>query len=258
MVQNKWQNFTLTHEADGIDADLKLCISCESGKIDINRLYNFKIDKFIGAFPGMKPEPLFKLLGQRLLSFTNNKDISEALFEFLKSQKRPLLTVTEFLKSKKLDVFKNHVFYSPLEKRGGGEEHSDQRPQVYLTDLFTVNGTGRIDPWTISPSLRAVLGLNANVNISTDAVADIIKNVSPSKVNWETDWDKYLKPIYGKEYKALPKELLPFLSSKFEPRMFSVLCYAKVGRVAQKLLAVLEKGAVKDGETVRMIKIYWI
>lgn len=257
-VQNKWQNFTLTHEADGIDADLKICISCESGKIDINRMYEFKIGKFVGDFPNMKPEPMLKLIGERLAPLLQEKNITEPLFEFLKSQKRPLLTVTEFLKSKQLSVFKNHVFYVPSDVNNVKSDSLDVKPQVYLADLFTVNGTGKIDPWTMSSSLRAVLGLNPDVAMSTDVVSDIIKKISLSKINWETDWDKYLKPIYGKEYKALPKEILPFLSSKFEPRMFSVLCYAKVGRVTQKLLAVLEKVAVKDGERVRIIKIYWI
>ena len=67
-----------------------------------------------------------------------------------------------------------------------------------------------------------------------------------------------VKDIYGKEFKALPKEIIPYLSTKFEPRAFSVVCYAKVGRIEQRLLAILKRTAAEKGDRITVKKIYWL
>src|SRR5579871_261793 len=38
---NRWQSFTLKKERDGVTGTLQLCITCEQGKLDINKLYDF-------------------------------------------------------------------------------------------------------------------------------------------------------------------------------------------------------------------------
>ena len=46
---NRWQTFELTEEIDGLDGEIKLCITCEDGKLDLNQWYDFNKKKFIGG-----------------------------------------------------------------------------------------------------------------------------------------------------------------------------------------------------------------
>lgn len=259
-VQNRWQTFILRHETDGIDAELKICISCENGKIDCNKLYNYEIHKFLSS-GGHNTEKLYKVLGGKLTSFLRDKNITDSVTSFISTQKRPILTVTEFLKDKKLaQAFDNRIFYMPPEppQKKNDDESSKQPQQVYLTDLFTVHGESRISLWSISPSLQKAFGLYSDKKMTPERAKEIMKKVDLSQIKGPDDLSRVLETIYGGKNSALPVEFLNTLDPKFEPRVFSVLCYAKVGRVGQKLLALVEKAPMKDGEIIKMIKLYWI
>lgn len=257
-VQQQWQKFVLTHEHDGIDAELNICIVCEDGKINLNALYDFKNGKFTPAMGEKKPEALLALLTEKAAPLLQQKNIMKPLSEFLHKQRRPLLTITELLKKEELKLFKDQIFYEPLSEKTTEDPEKQPKPMLYLEDIFTVEGSSFINPWLLSASMKMLLGLDYSKKFSSDQIADIVKKVELEDVNWQTEWDTYLKPVYGKEYKTLPKEIVPFLSSKFEPQQFSVVCYAKVGRVGQKLLAILEKSAVKQGEVIKVKKLYWL
>src|SRR5579859_3407887 len=45
---NRWLTFDLKEDIDGIDGQLKICISCEQGKLNLNTIYDFKKKKFVG------------------------------------------------------------------------------------------------------------------------------------------------------------------------------------------------------------------
>ena len=261
-VQNRWQTFILKHETDGIDAELKICISCENGKLDCNKFYNYDIHQFISP-QGKDTKKIYKLLGEKLAPFLRGKNIYEGVTSFIDSQKRPMLTTTEFLKDKKLaQVFTDNIFYIPSEKNETEKNDSSDTkkvPQrVYLTDLFTVHGESTISMWALSPSLQKVFGLYSNKKMTPERAKEIVKKVDVSQIKGPDDLSRALEMIYGGKNNALPIEFLNTLNPKFEPRLFSVLCYAKVGRVGQKLLALLEKAPMKDGEIIKMIKMYWI
>lgn len=259
-VQNRWQTFILKHETDGIDAELKICISCENGKIDCNKFYNYDIRKFVSP-RGHDTEKLYKILGEKLMPFLKDKNIAEGIISFISTQKRPLLTVTEFLKDKKLaQIFDNHIFYIPpvVQTKKPEDDSSKQLQLVYLKDLFTVHGESTISMWSISPSLQKAFGLYSDRKMTPDQAKEILKQVNLAEIKSPEDLSRALQTIYGGKNSALPLEFLNTLDPKFEPRLFSVLCYAKVGRVGQKLLALLEKSPMKDGETIKMIKVYWI
>ncbi len=259
-VQNKWQTFILKHETDGIDAELKVCISCENGKIDCNKFYNYEIHKFISP-QGKDTEKFYKVLGEKLAPLLKDKNIAEEVTSFISTQKRPLLTPTEFLKNKKLtQTFDNRIFYTPseLSQEENVDEAAKPHQQVYLTDLFTVHGESLISLWSISPSLQKAFGLYSDRKMTPSLAKEILKQVNVAEIKGPEDLSKALQIIYGGKNSALPIEFLNSLGPKFEPRLFSVLCYAKVGRVGQKLLALLEKAPMKDGEIIKMIKVYWI
>ncbi|MFT6765454.1 MAG: hypothetical protein ACJAZS_000331 [Alteromonas naphthalenivorans] len=261
-VQNRWQTFILNHETDGIDAELKVCISCENGKIDCNKLYNYEVGKFLSP-QGKPTDPLFKVLGEKLAPLLKNKNITDSVKTFIDTQKRPIFTVTEFLKNKKIaEAFDNRIFYIPQQSVHSGKSDdvdSKKLPlNAYLADVFTVQGEGTMCMWSLSSSLQKAFGLYSDRKMTQERAREIVKKVIPSQIKNIEKLSQALETIYGGKNNALAKEFLSFLDPKFEPRLFSVLCYAKVGRVGQTLLAVLEKNPIKDGEIIKMIKINWI
>ena len=47
-IINRWEIISLKEKTDNIDAEIKICIVCENGKININKLYDFNTHKFVG------------------------------------------------------------------------------------------------------------------------------------------------------------------------------------------------------------------
>jgi len=267
-VQGRWQTFALRHEVDGIDAELGICITCEDGKLNINQLYDFEKHEF-KKISLAAPEELFKQLGGASMQFTGNKNMFEPIVEFLKKQKDPLIDVTQLLRGKALEDFKENLFYAPpttvisVSESQKDQSREEIEPRVYLADLFTISTDSyRLNAWVLSSSLRMLLKIKprevGNEKEFEKEMDELLEKVPIEGVNWQKDWDTYLKPIYKIEFQSLPKELVPFLSTKFEPRQFSVLCYGKVGRVTQKLLVILERAATGEGESFLVKKMYWL
>ena len=52
---NKWQTFNLDKQIDGIDAKIKVCISSEDGKLNLNEVFNFETKEFKEEFANLLP-----------------------------------------------------------------------------------------------------------------------------------------------------------------------------------------------------------
>ena len=269
-VQDRWQTFILTYDADGIDAQLDVCISCEDGKLNINEMYDFKKHTFAQT-PFASTKDFFEFLGTSTKPFTKNKNMFEGLEEFLKKREEPLLEVTQLLQGKNLDEFKDFIFYVPKEEpsttpqeKQEVKEQNDKKQKLYLADLFTVETkTHRLNPWALSHSLKLILKIKPRNFITEESykkeIEELVEKIpSLDEIALSRDWDTYLKPIYKIDFQSLPKEVVPFLSTKFEPRLFSVLCYGKVGHITQKLLVLLERMRTKEGESISVKKMYWL
>jgi hypothetical protein len=267
-VQGRWQTFVLTHDVDGIDAQISVCITCEEGKLNSNSLYDFEKHEF-KKIAQASPDQLFKQLGEASKPFASNKNMFEPIQEFLKKQSTPLVDVTQLLQGKAVEDFKEHLFYTPskppvlAEQEKKEEKEAEKKPKIFLADLFTISTDSyRINPWVLSSSLQLLLKIKPR-EMATEKefekeIEELVEKVSIDKVSWQKDWNTYLKPLYKVDFESLPAELIPFLSTKFEPRQFSVLCYGKVGRITQKLLVILERTATGEGESFLMKKIYWL
>lgn len=266
LVQNTWQTFLLTSEKDGIDAVIKICITCEDGKINLNHLWDFKKKRFnFSLSPNENPKKLFEAFGKRISSLAGAQDVFENIETFLKKRAQPLQDITELLESKQMWEFKDALFFQPegssLKDSVALLSDEQKKKKIFLTDIFTVWSDESVGyPLLFSHSIRAVLGLPLEISFkdSSQELASLVENIPLESVDWITAWDKYAKPYFNKSSAAVPKELLPFLAVKFEPRVFSVLCYAEVGTVQQKLLAILERSRVEKGEEFKVKKIYWI
>ena len=260
LVQNEWQEFNLSTAKDGLDGKIKICITCEDGKINLNKLYNPAKKAFylIGA-NNTSTEPMIKMLADRMKEFFKDIDVEAVMLGALKKQKYPYCMPMDLLKNKSFSFFKDHIFYVPSHQKQQKTSEESQSSKLYLADIFTTYGTDfHIDPWLLSSSLRTIFGFKQEKKLKKEDINMMLEKISLSNVTWQETWDTSLKELYGKEFKALPKEIIPFLSTKFEPRVFSVVCYGKVGRIEQKLLAILERSTEDKGDVVMVKKIYWL
>jgi hypothetical protein len=256
---NRWQRFPLTEEQEGIDGQLELCIICEQGKLNINTVYDFSKKKFIDED---KPNGGMKTIAEQFfkgMKEYTGKDLFPVFEKLLKNRGYPFNDVTELFSSPEFSLFKNTIFYEPPTAGLKGK-----RP-VYLTDLFTVDTSSiRMQPWLFSDSVCAVLGLSragdGEIKKRAEEIQGMIKTVKVA-ADWKTDWDKFLKPLYGKDFTSLPKNIDSVFDSQFAPLTFSVLSYGKVGKIIQRMLVIVEKHSVKKGSSASPFiikKMYWI
>lgn len=239
---NRWQTFELKDSKEGIDATIKLYVACESGKININKMYDFSKKQFVkqGEF---EASALLQLIFGNITQFTQKKDLFPKLSKFLKKQKFNLPDATSLFTDKDLRILGNN--YAP--------DIEAQKKQLYFSDLFTIDSDSLvIDPLFLSSSLAIAVGFKTNKIKNTQ---EFLSKV-PDKIDWSRDWDTILQPIYGKKYENIPEPLKNAIGSQFEPNVFSVVSYARVGEITQKMYAILHK----DRKTNRFIikKFYWL
>ncbi len=263
-IINRWQTFDLNEQPDGIEGQLEICLMCEEGKINLNRVYNFKKEMFRG-----KKEAGWKAVMQELCKSiektTKLSDLFPVFEKTFKERRTKYNDATELLLKKEFVYFKDFLFYEPsatTEK----EKKEKKQQQIYLTDIFTVwTNSGKIEPWLFSHSLIVLFGLQQaeqdDAKKRKEQVDGWLKNFK-KKANWEQDWKTMLQPIYGKELRSLPKHIDSMLSATFDPRFFSVRVHARVGDVTQRLYAILER--IKRSQQEEIVydvfvrKLYWL
>ncbi len=155
-------------------------------------------------------------------------------------------------------MFKVQVFYEPPSK-----ERRAKRP-LFLTDFFTVwSGHDKLQPWFLSDSVLGILNLRRSepddIEKRKKQVADVTRDFKGFAQNVSQIWDKQLQPLYGKDYKSISKTLQPILNGSFEPTIFSILSYGKVGKITQRIFAIIEKRKAANNQEEFMIKkLYWL
>ncbi len=244
---NRWQTIELDEERDGVEGTIQWCIMCEQGKIDLNAWYDFEKHQFVQP---KEAEALFKELFEKIQQITGAKDLLAAFTRFMKEREYKLNDATELLTIPGFAAFKNALFYEPP-REGSGKK------QFYLTDIFTVwTGSRTVNPWLLSDSLQAIFGFaqvqGADIADRKKKVAEWLKPFK-LKVQWQTEWDKIIKPLYKKEYAGIPKSLQSLLGSTYEARVFSILATATVGRVTERVLAIVE---LSDDQEPIIKKVY--
>ncbi len=257
-VQHRWQTFEFDEKRDGFEGTLKLCISCEEGKIPLKSLIDGQKRTFAPLqSTGKKPDEFFKFIFQKMKELTFKKDLYPSFEKYIKERKFDWIDVTDVFAYEGFESLSNFLFYAPEPLREG-----IVRKDVYWSDLFTVwVDTQTIHPLLFSPSVRRVFDLNVDqigVGGFEDEHKKIVEKLDLQLSAWHADWDNYIEPLYQKDYARLPKELIALLSTKFEPRVFSVLCYGKVGKIEQKLLVIIVRTFDKNGEVFEVKKLYWL
>lgn len=260
---NRWQRFVLKEEIDGVDAEIRIAISCEEGKINLNQIYDFDKKQFRKtADKKVDWEAIFKELCTVLEKQMNGKELFDAFKKFLNGRTQPFNDVTELLLIKEFEFFKDTIFYDPPAV-GTKTDKSVVRP-LYLTDLFTLyTNQHEIDPWLFSDSVCCLFGLpraqSSDFEDRVKIMEPVLKNIK-STYTWKSDWKPSLEPIYQKELQSLPKGIESVLQATTKPTIFSVTISATYGRVTQRLYVIVERTKKKDaqvaGYDVEVRKVY--
>jgi len=262
---NRWQQFNLSQSVDGVDATLEVCMMCEEGKININRIFSFKKEEFRGdkqtGWKMILPE-LFKVVEK-----ISKKSELFAVFEkIMKSRTTKFNDVSELITNKEFASFKDLLFYQPPTAEKNETAKKQQRP-LYLMDIFTTwSSSDTLDPWFLSDGVCALLGLpQATVGDEKKRQESVEGWLKKFKKNadWSADWNTILQPVYGKELRSLPKNIDSMLSAVSDPHFFSVLVRATVGGVTQRVYGILErKKQSSDDDTseydVIIKRLYWL
>ncbi len=256
-IINRWQTINLKESIEGVEGQIKICITCENGKININKLYDYANHKFLGQ--GQTKGDTKKVLEQifkKLEDITGKKNMFYSLQQFLQKRKYPLNDITELLEIADYSYFKDRVFYEPIDQKGKSLK------DVYLTDIFTTwTEDAKIQPWLFSDSLCGVLGLRRvegkDFETRKQSAEQWIENFKP-KFQPDLDWSKIFKPIYNKDLSGLPKDFDTILDTQFAPNIFSVISSSIVDNVAQNLFAILQIQKKGDSVVVKLKKLYWI
>jgi hypothetical protein len=254
---NRWQDFVLTESVDGVDGLIRICLMCEEGKINLNRIIDFKKNAFHGSEKsGWKA--LMQEICKSIDRIAKSGDLFAAFEKVIKEAQFPFNDATELIAKKEFNSFKDLLFYHPPTAK--------KQDVIYLTDIFTVwSSSNTLEPWLFSDSINGLLGLPRvevdDTKKRKEQVEGWLKNFK-ERSNWQQDWQKILMPMYGKELRTLPKNIDSMLSATFAPRYFSVLVHGKVGEITQIMYAILERNKrSKDGTTeyeVVIKKLYWL
>jgi hypothetical protein len=247
-IINRWQIIKLTEKVEGIDGEIKLCITCEDGKFNINELYDFTKHEFVtSANPAIDAKKVMQEICTRIEQKMGGKNLFAGFEKFLKERQYRVNDVTELLTIKEFEIFKNAVFEEPLHKEVNKQQKS---PALVLTDLFTVWSRKKtIDPWLLTNTTSRIFGLRSvdqtDEQVRKKTVQEVVKSAK-NQYNWAIDWAQFMRPFYEKEYSALPAHIGSMLSTSVKPQSFSIAAHATVGQNTVRLLAIVERVATTE------------
>ncbi len=252
-VCNRWQTFECDMKNDGVEGTLQIAITAEDGKIPLSKLINYEKHDFeiLDQVKQTGGKEILKDFFDRYKKYANNKDLFSACQEWLKKTEYHLIDLTQLMNVESFKVLRNTLFFIPS---------SEKISNAFFTDCFTIEqSAGSLNPFLFSESVKHVYGFDKGKSFFSEAqIEEIIEKVSLDTIKWNTVWNEYCKDVYGKDFQSLPEGFSQILSTKFEPNVFSVVCYAKVGKVEQKLVAIIVKNVSQKSEAFEIKKLYWL
>ncbi len=256
-VCNRWQTFECTEKDDGIEGTIQIAITAEDGKIPLSKLINYEKHDF-EIFDQIKKtggKEILKDFFDRYKKYANGKDLFESFEQWLKKTDYYLVDVTQLLIIESFKDIRNTLFFIPP-----AVDQKEQSLSAAFTDCVSIErSAGALNPFLFSESVKQVYGFDKGKKFfSSEQIDEIIEKVSLDSIKWDTVWDTYCKDVYGKNFQGLPEGFSQMLSTKFEPNVFSVVCYAKVGKIEQKLVAIIVRNFSQNSEVFEIKKLYWL
>lgn len=268
-----WKKYTIQEKQGKLQGTVQICITCEDGKININKLFDWGKKKWRALpetaankqAPRAETDKTYKTLMQKTgtqiarLAHTK-KTLFDNLTEFFTKRGYPLNDVTDILNQPAIGNWSEYIFFEPLE--GKNARDYTNRP-IYLNDIFTIwTSHAGANPWVLSDGMRALIGahrIDAH-KFDTAAIKKVVKNFKKN-ITLATDWDTTVKPLYGISYGPKIASEAPFIESEYSISAFCVLSYATVGRCTQRLCAIITRAASSnssDEPQWTIARIYWL
>ncbi len=253
LYTDREQIFKLTDEKDGIDGEIKMYLSCEEGKLNLNKSYDFQQKQFIKVEKEVDAQTLIALVDKYIQQKFSLENFSQLLYQFFQKRGKPLEDVTELVTQK----MTGDIFY---------DINTQDKEYLAFTDLFTLaNPTFTLQPLYVSSSWAQLLQLEKQ-NLDKKQRLEIIKKLTAVKgqVNWQNSWKELLAALFKKEYTVLPDGIKKILAPKIEVTAFNVISYGTVDDgagmpVTQKVCAYLEKSQTQQKTTVYTVKrLFWL
>ena len=237
---NRWQVFDLDEKKDSAAMHIKICISCEDGKININEVFDF--DKQV-----MRPEASSLIKGLEIRGKVAAGAIYTKLEEFFIQRKKKVHDISEFYE---ISEFKElDIFYRPPEIPAKKTDKYEANKTVALQDIFTIWSSGQLDAMMLSDGMCTLLGLRRplanDAQLLKDKFKQLITTFDPAVYANQDELWKILEPIYLQKPRILA-DMQGLFSKQFGPAVYSVLSYGRVGSVEQRLLAIVKKVSGAD------------
>lgn len=233
---NRWRVFAFDEKRDGFAAELRICLTCEEGKININEAFDFKKQEFKKEYGAL-------LKSLEIKGKLQAGELAEKLQGFLAKRSRKLEDISELAEipsCKNLDIF--HKPPEPPAKKGDPDMPSIN---LALSDIFTIwTNSQEINPLLFSNGLCAMFTLRQPLATDPEKMRKQFKQFQKHfKPEFARDWDAHwevLQPLYQKKPPFF-KDMQGIFSKEFGPRTYSVISYATVGKVTQRVLAIVKK-----------------
>jgi len=254
MNLNEWSELRFSQKVDGVEGTVQFFLSCEDGKINLNRFFDATKKNYLFNAPENKA---FSLMMTKLISKQLALPLIEELEKALKKQKTRLDDLSELLVNPPFSD--KDVEYTLFPRFGDAQKTKT----VCLGDLFTLfsEEIWRVNPLYISKGLQQLFGFKSfpqNKEEREKIIKGLVEKVQ-QKMNWPASWDTLLAPIYGKKFAQLDQQLMTLFGAVGGARTFSVVCYGKFGEQSQGVCALLQKRLGKDKRAFYVIRrLYWI
>jgi hypothetical protein len=264
-VVNKTESFNLRHVDKDLPAVVNLTFFCESGKININGLYDLVNKKFYDEGISGKDQKVFATwLFDRISALTGKPSLLQPFIEHLKQRKSLFNDVTELLAIKEFAVcFSDAVFYEP---QSHGLSVDKKRSKLYLTDIFTVaSENDTIQPWLLSPSVCALLEIAEKNHQKQESEKKVDLSSFKQQADWSKDWDIGLKNLHGISFDKIPGPVQGMFSTQFSATVFSMLAVVmndvieSENNIKVRIFVIFKQKKLPDNSIVYdVIKIYQV
>jgi hypothetical protein len=268
-VVNKTQTFMMKEMEKDFPVVINLTFFCESGKININGLYDLVNKKFYDEGVEGKDKKVFATwLFDRIAALTQKPSLLQPFIEHLKQRKTPFNDVMQLLAIKEFaGCFQDAVFYDQQTMQQKGDK---KRAKLFLMDLFTVaSESDTIQPWLLSESVCALLDIHQQsaqqekLDKKEEKKFDI--STFKQQADWKKDWDICVKPIYEIAYDKIPSQVYSMFAPQFSVTTFSIMASVthqvdddQQGQ-AVRIYAILKQKKLPDSSiTYDVIKIYQV
>jgi hypothetical protein len=268
-VVNKTQSFMMKEMEKDFPVVINLTFFSESGKININGLYDLVNKKFYDEGVQGKDKKVFATwLFDKIAALTGKPSLLQPFIEHVKQRKTPLNDVTELIAIKEFAAcFQDAIFYDQEQNKQVGDK---KIKKLFLTDIFTVaSESDTIQPWLLSESVCALLDLQQQGGKQQESEKKEDKKIDLSsfkqQADWSKDWDTGVKTMYEVSYDKIPEPVRAMFASQFSANVISIM--ARVARQtddgqydkAVRIYAILKQVKLPDNSiSYDVIKIYQV